>query len=227
MVVGNGLIGSLFKKYDKEDVVFFASGVSNSLETEYSQFKREEDLITKTLSENKNALFIYFSTCSIYDSSKTESAYVLHKLKMEQIIANSAEKYLILRVSNAVGNGGNENLLLNYLFRNVSLGKTIDVYTKATRNLIDVEDIKDITYFLIENKVHNKIINVAYLHEYPILEILEKIETLSGSTPKTNLIEDGNQYHIHLDYSKIYFEQRNLINKSEYLGNIITRYYLK
>ena len=69
MIVGNGLIASLFYDVDREDVIFFASGVSNSLETELSEFQREEDLIRETFTQNPDKLFAYFSTCSIYDSS--------------------------------------------------------------------------------------------------------------------------------------------------------------
>ena len=106
MIIGNGLIASLFKETDREDVVFFASGVSNSLETRSEEFLREENLIKKTIQENPEKIFVYFSTCSVYDSSKTGSNYVLHKLKMEQLIKESVEHYLILRVSNAVGSEG-------------------------------------------------------------------------------------------------------------------------
>ena len=48
MIVGNGLIANLFKNEDRENVVFFASGVSNSLETEKSAFLREENLLRNT-----------------------------------------------------------------------------------------------------------------------------------------------------------------------------------
>jgi nucleoside-diphosphate-sugar epimerase len=85
------------------------------LETDKSAFLREENLLRKTIKENPNKIFIYFSTCSIYDSSKNGSSYVNHKLKMEQIVEELANQFLILRVSNAVGKGGNPNLLMNYL----------------------------------------------------------------------------------------------------------------
>ena len=52
MIVGNGLIANLFKNEDRENVVFFASGVSISLETEKSAFLREENLLRKHLTEN-------------------------------------------------------------------------------------------------------------------------------------------------------------------------------
>jgi nucleoside-diphosphate-sugar epimerase len=94
---------------------------------------------------------------------------------MEQIIKNQCEKYLILRVSNAVGNGGNPNLLMNYLIRSINQNEIINVHTKATRNLID-EDIKNITFQLLEKSELNKIVNVAYIQNYSIIEILEIIE---------------------------------------------------
>lgn len=71
MIVGDGLIASLFTSHDKENVIFFASGVSNSLETKEEEFLREENLIRNTIKNNPNKIFLYFSTCSIYDSSKT------------------------------------------------------------------------------------------------------------------------------------------------------------
>ena len=135
MIIGNGLIASLFKENDLKNVMFFASGVSNSMETRKEEFLREENLIHKTISENPDTIFVYFSTCSIYDSSKTGSDYVLHKLKMEQIVKNSCTDYLILRVSNAVGNGGNPNLLMNYLTRSVRQEKRL-MYTPKPRETL-------------------------------------------------------------------------------------------
>ncbi len=142
MIIGNGLIANLFTEHDRENIIFFASGVSNSLETEKSAFLREENLLRKHLTENPEKIFIYFSTCSIYDSSKNGSLYVNHKLKMERLVEDLAPKYLILRVSNAVGKGGNRNLLMNYLVNSVKEEKIINVHNLATRNLIDADDIK-------------------------------------------------------------------------------------
>ena len=172
MIIGNGLIANLFKENDRENVVFFASGVSNSLETDKSAFLREENLIRKTIKENPNKIFIYFSTCSIYDSSKNGSSYVNHKLKMEQIVEELANQFLILRVSNAVGKGGNPNLLMNYLVNAFHQEKEITVHTLATRNLIDADDIKNITLKFINENSFNKIINVAYLENFSTSEIL-------------------------------------------------------
>jgi len=225
MIIGNGLIASLFTDCDQENIIFFASGVSNSMETKKEEFLREENLIRKTIAENPNKVFIYFSTCSIYDSSKTESQYVLHKLKMEQIITQLCCQYLILRLSNAVGNGGNPNLLINYLVHSVKNSETINVHTKATRNLIDTEDIKNIVIQLIKNKNFNKIINIAYPENYTIIEILEILEKFFQIKPKLNLVKSGSGYLIDIPDVKDYFNQYALTDKESYLCKILDKYY--
>ena len=225
MIIGRGLLASLFTENDRDDIIFFASGVSNSLENRPEEFLREENLIRNTFTENPGKLLIYFSTCSIYDSSKTESDYVLHKLKMEQLIKNACEKYLILRVSNAVGKGGNPNLLMNYLVRSIKNNETINVHTKATRNLIDADDIKNITFKLIENQSFNKIVNVAYLQNYAIIEILEIIERFYNTKLSLNLIKSGSGYDINIPDIEDYFRINNLNNKESYLCRILEKYY--
>lgn len=225
MIIGRGLLASLFVESDREDVIFFASGVSNSLEDNPQEFLREENLIKKTMEENPDKLFIYFSTCSIYDSSKTGSDYVLHKLKMEQLIKNSCKEYLILRVSNAVGNGGNPNLLMNYLIRSIKNNETINVHTKATRNLIDAEDIKNITFQLLEKSDFNKIINVAYLYNYSIIEILEMVERFYDIKLNLNLIKNGSGYDVDIPDVEDYFRINDLNNKESYLCGILEKYY--
>lgn len=225
MIVGDGLIASLFYNFDREDIIFFASGVSNSLETKEEEFLREENLIRKTIKENPNKVFLYFSTCSIYDSSKTESHYVLHKLKMEQIIAQLCPQYLVLRLSNAVGKGGNPNLLINYLVRSVKSGEAINIHTEATRNLIDTEDIRNIVLNLVEQKNFNKIINVAYPENYTIIEILQIIEKFFNIKTNLNLIKAGSGYNINIPDVESYFINNNLINKELYLCNILKKYY--
>lgn len=227
MIIGNGLVASLFKDSDLEDVIFFASGVSNSLETDPAQFLREKRLILKTIEEHPHKTFIYFSTCSIYDSSKTESPYVLHKLEMEQLVSHNCPQYLILRLSNVVGKGGNPNLLMNYLIRSVDNGDLINVHTKATRNLIDAEDVKNITQHLIKEKKLNRMINMGYLENYSIIEILEIIEHTLQKKLNLNLIKAGAGYEIALqNVITDYFYQNHLQHKEKYLSDIISKYYI-
>lgn len=225
MIVGKGLIASLFINQDRENTIFFASGVSNSLETRAEEFLREENLIKNTITENPDKIFVYFSTCSIYDSSKTGSDYVLHKLKMERLIKKSCNQFLILRVSNAVGKGGNPNLLMNYIVNAVKNNETINVHIKATRNLIDAEDVKNITFDLLDKQHLNKIINVAYTQNYSIIEILEIIERFYDIKPQINLIRSGSGYDIQVSDIEEYFYKNNMIDKEKYIYNVLHKYF--
>ena len=122
MVIGNGLIASRFSEYVKnQSVLIFASGVSNSKETKEEEFEQEIELIYRTF-ENycKNYLFVYFSTCSVYDKEEINSPYVQHKMRIEKIIESTVPDFNIFRVSQAVGFSENKNTLLNFLFDSIS-----------------------------------------------------------------------------------------------------------
>lgn len=222
MIIGKGLIASQFLEHDQEDVVFFASGVSNSSEKDALQFKRELDLVLATIARHPHHLFVYFSTCSIYDSSKYNSPYVLHKLHIEEVIKQHTTNYLILRVSNAVGKGGNPNLLMNYLYRQITTNQQLNVHQHATRNLIDVEDVKQITLQYIESGKWNKIVNVAYSENFFIPEIIEAFEK-SLKKQSSKIIEDKGE-HYSIDVHELEY-QFSMQDKKEYLNNLIRKYY--
>ena len=225
MITGNGLIAKSLQSIDSDDVLFFASGVSNSLETKISEFEREHALLKNNILENPEKTFVYFSTCSIYDSSKNNSQYVLHKLKMEQIISDLCDRYFILRISNAVGQGGNPNLLVNYLVREIKSEAKIILHTKATRNLIDVSDVCAITKNILQNFSSNRIINLAYLQNFSVIEITEAISEVLSTEPLLQLKNEGSGYEIEVSEIEDYFKKNNLTDKEHYLINLITKYY--
>ena len=229
MVIGKGLIASLFMTSDDElnsKVVFFASGVSNSLEERTESFIREENLLRETISKFSDKIFVYFSTCSIYDKSKKNSKYVLHKLEMEKIVKSSGLKFLILRVSNATGRGGNPNLLMNYIINSIKKGDVLDIHAKATRNIIDVEDVKNITEYLLNRNILNRIINVGYCENYKITEIITIIENFYKIQAKVNIIQAGTSYLINTKKLDEYFIEKKMNDKKKYMENILKKYYL-
>ena len=222
MIIGNGLIANAFRDADREDVVFFASGVSNSLETKAENFLREENLVKETIQKFTDKLFVYFSTCSIYDSSKNESPYVNHKLNMEHLIATNCPHYIIARVSNAVGNGGNPNLLMNYIHRSIQNGDKITIHKNAKRNLIDVEDLKNILIHIIEKEERNKIYNLAYLDNFSITDIVSTFERVLGKEAIKETLDMGESYTIDVHLIESCFKERNT---EVYLENLVQKYY--
>ncbi len=92
MIIGNGLLAQAFSPVFANDahVIAFASGVSNSRETRAEAFARERELLTSTLEREK--FILYFSTCSVHDPELAESPYVRHKIDMEHLVCNAAQK---------------------------------------------------------------------------------------------------------------------------------------
>lgn len=221
MIIGNGLIANSLKNIDSEDLVFFASGVSNSLENKSSEFERELSLLKATLENNRTAKFIYFSTLSINDQSKQDSLYVLHKKEIENYIKNYAENYLILRIGNIVGKGGNPNTLFNFLNTQITNDRQFVVHSNARRLLIDIDDISN---FLKSNcvDIKNEIINCAYPYYYNLKEIIEVIQI---KTDKKAIYEETNEG----DFYKVPFDKNisdffSGIDSDEYLELLVKKY---
>ena len=106
MVIGNGDIASVLN--DRSDVVFFASGVSNSGCDCIVEFQREVKMLKEIYSFRH---LVYFSSLSIYYSN---SAYTRHKKHMEKIIENTFLSYTVVRLGNITW-GKNPNTFINYL----------------------------------------------------------------------------------------------------------------
>ena len=106
MIIGNGDIASVLP--DRADLIFFASGVSNSQETKESEYQREEDLLLK---QDQREHIVYFSTLAIF---YLDIRYTKHKLKMENRVKNKFSVYTIIRLGNIVW-GTNPHTLINYL----------------------------------------------------------------------------------------------------------------
>ena len=163
MVIGNGLVARRFELYNSEDnFLVFASGVSNSKTKNTEAYNREMKLLKDSIQKYNTKSLIYFSTCSIYDPQEKESAYVQHKLQIENFIQTRVKQYHIFRISNLAGISSNPNTLLNFFFNHVKNGVNFDLWTNACRNIIDV----DHTYLIIDhilkhNLFPNQVINIA------------------------------------------------------------------
>lgn len=198
MIIGNGIIANAVKSYDTENMVFFASGVSNSLETRSSEFEREFSLLKTTIEKNKEKKLIYFSTLSIHDQSKQNSPYVLHKKAIEEYINTFSDHFLILRIGNIVGKGGNPNTLFNFLSSQIHNNNEFTLHLKARRLLLDIEDISK---FLGSHclDLDNKIINLAFPYYYNLKQIISAIEKKAGKKARFSETDEGDFYKVDFD----------------------------
>ena len=228
MVIGTGLIATLFAEYnDLDNYVLFASGVSNSLEKNLKAFEREKSLLKHTITNNPDKILIYFSTCSIYDASVIENPYVQHKLEMESIIKKSSKQYYIFRLTNLVGSGGNKNTLLNYFVGKIRNEENFVVWENATRNIIDATDCLNIVNDTISDLPHSRVLNIANPINYSVLSIVENIENHLQIKGDYSVLNNGIPFQIdttEIDHiiDKYIPEGKRGLN---YLNDILSKYY--
>ena len=190
------MIARRFSEFsDREDIVIFASGVSNSKETQAEPYERERHLVEATLRQHPDSLFVYFSTASIADPTEQGSPYVTHKLELEQLIASQATHYLLVRASNVVGGPGNPHTVLNFFVDRIRHSQPFTVWQHASRNLIDLDDV----YQVIVSHIHdpstwNQLIVVANPESVSPLAIVRAIEQHTGKTAIYQLVDKGTPF---------------------------------
>ncbi len=194
MVVGNGLLANAFSQFEDDDtVVLFASGVSNSTLENKTEYEREYKLVEKY--STSNSLFIYFSTCSVFDKTLAKTPYILHKLKLEKFIQEKLNSYLIFRLPILVGKTPNANTLTNFLFNCISQNKTFSLHKNACRYIMDVDDVKILLAPIIKsNSYSNKIINVHFGNQIFIAELVEMLEQSIKEKAIYTIEEKGDCY---------------------------------
>jgi nucleoside-diphosphate-sugar epimerase len=100
--------------------LYFASGVSNSLETRESEYEREIYLMLDTNTEKR---LVYFSSlCVFYANTR----YAKHKIEMEGLVKDHFENYCILRLGTITW-GTNPHLLINYFQHKFEDGEEVEI----------------------------------------------------------------------------------------------------
>jgi UDP-2-acetamido-2,6-beta-L-arabino-hexul-4-ose reductase len=186
MVIGNGLIGTGFlnSKINHDNLIIFASGVSNSKETDVNRYAKEKELLLKTIKENKNLKFIYFSSIL---TGIMENTYYSHKLELEKIIIDNCENYLIFRVPQIIGFNGNKNNLLNSFIESIKTGSEIKICKDTYRALIDIKDLVSVVDYCVD-KINNQIIKFSSIQKISVDKLVSDISKLINKKAKTKTI---------------------------------------
>ena len=227
MVVGNGMVAKRFERYKEIDsFAIFASGVSNSKQSEPTLFEKEFQLLKETIKLNPKKIFVYFSTCSINDPDELNSPYVKHKQAIETYIQQNHSQYYIFRVSNLVGHSHNPNTILNYFVNHIRSATNFDLWENASRNLIDIDDMYAVVDYILTNRIMmNQVIMVANPLSYPVTRIIEEIENVFELNANYIRINKGRHFEIDVSSIKPLFRELNIDFSEGYLGHLLQKYY--
>jgi len=227
MVIGNGMVARRFESYKTNDqFLIFASGVSNSKNINPEAYARELLLLQTTIKQNPEKILVYFSTCSVYDPGEENSKYVVHKKQIEQLIQSNQKRFCIFRVSNLVGHSGNRNTILNFYVYHILNGINFDLWTNATRNLIDIDDMYQIADDILKKgNDGNQVINIANTENYATQEIITAIEDLWKTKANYIPIEKGRPFHIDVTTTRPILKKLGIHFGKDYLTNLLRKYY--
>ena len=187
MIVGNGLVARAFASRFAHDprVVVFASGVSNSNETRKEAFDREHRLLADALQSPRPLL--YFSSCGVDVPGERHRPYIAHKIRMEGLVLDTPAGRVV-RLPQVVGKTNNPCTLTNFLRDRILAGEPIELWTRAERNLIDIDDVVAITARLLEEWPQDvRVTDVAAPESMRMREIIPAMEAALGK--RANLIE--------------------------------------
>jgi hypothetical protein len=155
MIIGTGMISQALSSIDNDRFLFFASGVSNSLETNPAAFRREADLLELWLRncEKKYVVFHYFSTTGVEHLTAESREYFHHKKRMEAMILDAKFSFrkIIFRLPNVVGNSRNPYTLTNFIYSCVKSTTYHALHMEAQRELLDVAHLPRLILENIEN----------------------------------------------------------------------------
>jgi nucleoside-diphosphate-sugar epimerase len=227
MVIGSGIVAKSFELYNEsEDVIIFASGVSNSKLAVRSEFEREQNLLIKTLEKHEGVPVVYFSTFNLYDPEENNSPYCLHKLNMEELIAANSIDYKIFRLGHVASYSAKQYTILSFLYNAIKDGGYFELWKYASRNIIDIEDVSKICSFIIDNNLYsNQITNICNSKNSTILEIVSILERILHKKANYSLVDKGGCPVV--DNSKIKTIAKDLcLNFDDfYVDKVIYKYY--
>ena len=176
--------------------------------------------------DKKNKI-LYFSTCSIDDSSRNNNEYIKNKLILENYIKSNFEKYLIIRLPEVVGHTKNDNTLIKFFYNKIKNKQTFNLWSEASRSVIDIDDvIKILIDLLSRKKLDKSVINIANPLKYSAIQIVNTFEQLILTKAKYNLIDQG-KLNWRIDVSQILDSIKNCMIdfNNSYLKNVLKKYF--
>jgi len=223
-IIGNGMVARAFTPYHHnnalDDVVIFASGVSDSSTTDDAEYRREQTLLYATLQQCAVAdqRLVYFSSGgAIYgptDHPRDErtptyptTRYGQQQLLCEGVIVNSGVRYLIVRLPNLVGPSQHHAQLIPALVNHALSGEAT-LFTNATRDLLDVDDCARLVVALLRNVPTDEIVTVASGVSCPIQAIFTIICDVLTVQPQVTHISKGDQQRFDISKMRGFLKER-------------------
>lgn len=224
MIVGTGLIGKSLSQIDTAGITVFASGVSNSRETDAKEFLREKSLLESHLSRQSNYRFVYISTCSVNDPSQSDSPYVIHKKLMEHLVLSHPDTHIV-RLPNVVGPDGNLNNLVNHFVRSVRSGEALTLQESARRYILGVDELAKLMEAFVSLLPHtDRVVDFAPPTSTSVLDLVRQIEDILGIEADISMVPGGSSYPIDFSNTERYSKLSGIEFSDRYVESVLKKW---
>lgn len=228
MIIGNGLIANKCKdiKYNYSNYLIFASGVSNSSETNVDFFEKEFQLLQQNV-KSTNKIIIYFSSCALCYEKILQVPYYRHKLIIENYLKR--HNHIIIRLPQVISNSENENTIIGNFYKKIKNNERITIQNRSKRYFIDIDDVIIILEKILLQNYKNKIINLANPFKYTPHEVIMYLKDVLNIHKFNNItFEDfGYEYDIDLFEQNLLTNDLNILFGKNYLYERLIKYYGK
>lgn len=227
MIIGNGLLARAFapRYADDPSIAVFASGVSNSAETDPAAFERERALLTASLADPAVRL-LYYSSCALLHDPRLDTPYLRHKRELEDRVLSSPNG-LVFRLPQVVGPGGNPHTLTNYINDRIMRAERFTVWRHAERNLIDVEHVARIVARMVDDAdaLPRMPICIASKRSTPMPEIVSMFERTLGKRAVVDLVDAGEPLPVDATHANLIAMELGIDLGHGYAESVIRTYY--
>jgi nucleoside-diphosphate-sugar epimerase len=144
---------------------------------------------------------------------------------MESIV-QSTRGGLVLRLPQVVGRTDNPNTLTNFLRDRILSGESFQVWSRAERNLIDIDDVVAIASAMIECEEQiPAVVNIAAERSVPMPAIVAIFEEALGRKANFDLKDQGTPFPIESAYANRVGRELGIDLGSNYAERVIRKYY--
>jgi nucleoside-diphosphate-sugar epimerase len=227
MIIGRGLLAMALREIERDDLTFYANGISNSVLEEIPRNNIELIEINEIANNNQDRTFVYFSTSQVNSVFNHSRAYVQHKLLAEELVKSHFEKYLVVRTSNLVGhNPWNTHTLFNYLSNALKADERITINPLVIRNFLDANHFTILLRTYLQNYSTNKIIEIVNPVSYTMDEIIREFEKFfcKRFLVERSAVNDFAVFDLNTGLSLELFAQFD-IGTENYIPGLLKKYY--
>lgn len=225
MIVGAGMLARAFaaRFSTNDDVVVFASGVSNSAERAQAAFDRESALLRQSLESGRR--LIYFSSCAVGNPHQVPTPYFEHKRMMEEQVL--AEGQVVYRLPQVVGRSANPNTLTNFLHDAIVNARSFTLQRGVERNLIDVDHVAQIAEELLQHSPDalTEPVAIATPRSLPMHEIVAEFESVLNRKAVYTALERTVPFPIESRAAQESASRLGISFDENYLATMLRKYY--